>query len=146
MFAKTARQQTAVVCGRCARIVLRALDGVLPAGEAHVVEVGCGAGGASFELSKGVGKSLPRGRSHGSGRTRGTTHDMVHSTIFSWNDSRYHTLLHGSVLGSRLAGVYTHEGVFFVLLVEFKRGFARLSQGMRVIASAAVTRSAVCVC
>ncbi|CAN0332739.1 unnamed protein product, partial [Ectocarpus fasciculatus] len=41
---------------RCARIVLRALDGVLPAGEAHVVEVGCGAGGGSFELSKGVGK------------------------------------------------------------------------------------------
>ncbi|CAN0182009.1 unnamed protein product [Ectocarpus sp. 6 AP-2014] len=41
---------------RCAKIVLRALEGVLPAGEAHVVEVGCGAGGASFELSKGVGK------------------------------------------------------------------------------------------
>lgn len=62
-----------------------------------MVEVGCGAGGASFELSKGVGKSLPRGRSHGSGRAvrpverltiwcisprfRGTTHDVVHSTM-----------------------------------------------------------------
>eukprot|EP00903_Cladosiphon_okamuranus_P011249 g10612.t2 len=41
---------------RCAQIVLRALEGVRPAGELHVVEVGCGAGGGSFELSKEVGK------------------------------------------------------------------------------------------
>ncbi|CAM9235555.1 unnamed protein product [Scytosiphon promiscuus] len=41
---------------RCARLVMRFLGGVCPASEAHVVEVGSGAGGASFELSKGVGK------------------------------------------------------------------------------------------
>eukprot|EP00752_Nemacystus_decipiens_P010073 g8977.t1 len=41
---------------RCAQIVLRALDGVRPADDLHVVEVGCGPGGGSFELSKGVGK------------------------------------------------------------------------------------------
>lgn len=37
---------------RCAQIVLRALDGVGPASEFHVVEVGCGAGGGSFALSR----------------------------------------------------------------------------------------------
>eukprot|EP00904_Undaria_pinnatifida_P002064 jgi/Undpi1/11859/HiC_scaffold_4.g01558.m1 len=41
---------------RCAQVALRALDGVRPANELEVVEVGCGAGGASFELSKVVGK------------------------------------------------------------------------------------------
>lgn len=41
---------------RCAQMVLRALEGVRPADELQVVDVGCGAGGASFELSKGVGK------------------------------------------------------------------------------------------
>lgn len=40
---------------RCAQVALRALAGVRPAIELEVVEVGCGAGGASFELSKVVG-------------------------------------------------------------------------------------------
>lgn len=35
---------------------MRVLDGVRPADDLQVVEVGCGAGGASFELSKGVGE------------------------------------------------------------------------------------------
>ena len=40
---------------RCARIVLRSLEGTRSPEELVVVEVGCGAGGGSFELSKGVG-------------------------------------------------------------------------------------------
>lgn len=45
------------VCPRCAQLVLHALEGVRPHGEVTVMEVGCGAGGASFELSKKVGES-----------------------------------------------------------------------------------------
>lgn len=41
---------------RCAQVALRALAGVRPANELEVVEVGCGAGGASFELSKVAGE------------------------------------------------------------------------------------------
>ena len=37
-------------------MALRALAGVKPANEVKVVEVGCGAGGASFELSKVAGE------------------------------------------------------------------------------------------
>ena len=46
----------AIPIDRCAQVALRALDGVRPANELEVVEVGCGAGGASFELSKVVGE------------------------------------------------------------------------------------------
>lgn len=45
------------VCPRCAQLVLKALEGVRPHDEVTVMEVGCGAGGASFELSKNVGES-----------------------------------------------------------------------------------------
>ena len=41
---------------RCAQVALRALAGGRPATELEVVEVGCGAGGASFELSKVAGE------------------------------------------------------------------------------------------
>lgn len=48
--------QLATLIDRCAQVALAALDGVRPLNEVEIVEVGCGAGGASFELSKVVGE------------------------------------------------------------------------------------------
>lgn len=43
---------------RCAQLVLRAVEANgRPPKETDVVEVGCGAGGGSFELSKSLGES-----------------------------------------------------------------------------------------
>lgn len=45
---------------RCAQLLLDALEGSSPSNgsEFSVVEVGCGAGGGSFELSKSVGEHM----------------------------------------------------------------------------------------